>query len=424
MKKMIQLMTCAVVAAMSMEVAKAALNIPSDGSDGALVITNNTVIDLSQAVIGNWNTNNSANAGKGVYDPSKWAVVFKYSSVIIQGGSTLTFKNHGSRPPVVWLVQGDVTISGIVSLNGQSGLAAPWLSEPGPGGFRGGSSTYAFGASASAGFGPGGGQQVGGYSDGGAYGSQDSYGHSIPYGNQSLIPLIGGSGGASYTDNSTTRAGAGAGAGAILIAAAGQISIAGASALIRANGGDGGDLTGSGGSGGGIRLVADTFAGDGTVQALGGSGHGNGSTGGVGRIRIERITNTYNGTLAPTSPSVVQLDPGATPVIWMPTNGPSVRIVSISGIAPSADPRAEFGAVGADAVLPQVTNATVIVETTNVESASVVTVRATARANGGFTSADAAVTQIVNEDPLVIRWTANVPVRDGYSAVQVKVVRP
>jgi hypothetical protein len=66
MKTMIRLMTCAVVAAMSTEAATAALNIPSDGSDGDLVITENTVIDLSQAVTGNWDANNTANAGKGI----------------------------------------------------------------------------------------------------------------------------------------------------------------------------------------------------------------------------------------------------------------------------------------------------------------------------------------------------------------------
>ena len=115
----------------------ASINIPSDGSDGALVVSNNFVIDLSQAITGKWNDNNSANEGKGIYDPEKWAVVFKYSSVTIQGGATVTFRNHASRAPVVWLVSGDVTINGMVSLDGQQGLTSPWLAEPGPGGFRG-----------------------------------------------------------------------------------------------------------------------------------------------------------------------------------------------------------------------------------------------------------------------------------------------
>ena len=60
---------------------QAQLTIPyADGSDGALNITANTVIDLSQAVTGVW-TNTSGSPGNGIYDPTQWAVVFKYSSV-------------------------------------------------------------------------------------------------------------------------------------------------------------------------------------------------------------------------------------------------------------------------------------------------------------------------------------------------------
>jgi hypothetical protein len=201
MKTTIYLTTWAVVAAMSIEAARAALNIPSDGSDGALVIAGNTVIDLSQAATGNWDDNNAANAGKGIYDSNKWAVVFKYSSVVV-------------------------------------------------------------------------------------------------------------------------------------------------------------------------------------------------------------------------------LPSGTAPLIWMPANGPTVRIVSIGGNSAPADPRAGFGAIGADVVLPRVSSTTVVLETANVEQASVVTVRATPRSNGNFSEAPASVTEVISQDPLVARWTANVPVQDGYSAIQVKVVRP
>jgi hypothetical protein len=54
----------------------AALSIPgADGSDGVFNVSTNTTIDLGLAVTGAWDANNSANAGKGVYDPAKWAVV-------------------------------------------------------------------------------------------------------------------------------------------------------------------------------------------------------------------------------------------------------------------------------------------------------------------------------------------------------------
>ena len=424
MKKMTHLMTCAVVAAMSMEVAKAALNIPSNGTDGDLVVTNNLEIDLSRATPGNWDDDNSANAGNGIYDASKWAVVFHYRSVIVQGGATVTFKNHAKRAPVVWLVQSNVTVNGTVSLDGQGSQLSPWLAEPGPGGFRGGSGYYASGAGSSAGFGPGGGPFDSWSGIGGGYGTVAPYPVNkgqTNYGNVSLIPLIGGAGGGGSANG--MNFGGGAGGGAILIACRENLSVTG---TIRANGSQ--TQYGGGGSGGGIRLVADTFAGSGLIEAVCRPGNGPyggtaNAVGGQGRIRIERVTNAFTPLPIP-QPSVVELGSGATPVIWLPTNGPTVSIVSIDGNAAPADPRAEFGAFGADVVLPQITNVTVVVLTTNVEPASVVIVRATPRSDGSFRQATAAVTEIVSEVPQVVRWTANVPVQNGYAAIQVKVVRP
>ncbi len=431
MKTMIRLMTCAAVAALSLETANANLNVHSDGSDGALVVTNNIVIDLSQAVTGNWDMENTANAGKGIYDPNQWCVVFKYSSVVVQNGATVTFKNHASRAPVVWLVSGDVTNNGTISLDGQNGLPAPGLAQPGPGGFRGSSGYYAFGADATAGFGPGGGclgfhDYQGDRSAGGSYGTAGQapftgWPASAPYGNPSDIRLLGGSGGGG---SSSSTIGGGAGGGGILIACAGTITISGA---VRANGGTStsvGGYVSAGGSGGAIRLVGETFSGAGMVQAIGGTGA---NAGGIGRISIERVNSTSTTTNIIPSPHVVSLTSGTAPQIWLPTNGPTVRIVSIQGNAAPADPRAEFGAIGADLVLPRVTNVTVVVETSYVEyegAASQVTVRATPRSNGSFTEAAATLTQVLNEDQMVARWTAKVPVSDGYSAIQVKVVRP
>lgn len=167
-----------------------ALVIPgADGSDGVLDITATTVIDLSQAVTANWDANNSANAGKGVYDADKWAVVFKYSSVTIAAGATVAFANHPSRAPVVWLVSGNVTISGTLSVNGQTGALSPNLAEPGPGGFRGGSGYLTSGVGAASGFGPGGAYTANGdrgYSA--SYGSVGTYGGPPTYGNPSSCP--------------------------------------------------------------------------------------------------------------------------------------------------------------------------------------------------------------------------------------------
>ena len=426
MKKLFRLMTLAAATAVGLDAANAALNIPSDGSDGALVITSDTTIDLSQAATADWDADNSANAGKGIYDSNKWAIVFKYSSVTIQGGATVTFKNHASRAPVVWLVQGDATINGTVSLNGQDQAPSPMLAEPGPGGFRGGAGSYSPGAIESPGFGPGGGAidiSLDGFGNfaggGGSYGGlgNTAGGAGVKYGNPSLLPLIGGSGGAGTGSRpNNSAAGGGAGGGAMLVACAGTLSVSG---TVRANGGAGNGS--GGGSGGGIRLICDTLSGNGNVNCLGGLGT---LYGGVGRIRLERVTNASSMSNLLPDPSVVNLTSGATPQIWVPTNGPTVKVVSVGEVPAPVDPRAGFGAIGADVVLPQVTNTTVVVETVNVEQASVVKVRATPRANGQFSEATATVTTQVSEDPLVLRWTANLPVLNGYSAVQVQVVRP
>lgn len=87
--------------------ATAQLNIPSDGSDGAFAPTADIEIDLGQAITGTWSDDNAgSDIGKGIYDPAQWAVVFEYSSINIPAGVTVTFKNHPSNPPVIWLVSG------------------------------------------------------------------------------------------------------------------------------------------------------------------------------------------------------------------------------------------------------------------------------------------------------------------------------
>src|SRR5437867_4772714 len=83
--------------------ARADISVGSDGSDGTLVVvTSDTYIDLSAAATATWNTPSPV-PGKGVYDPQQWAVVFKYDSVYIAPGRTLTFTNHRTTAPVVWL---------------------------------------------------------------------------------------------------------------------------------------------------------------------------------------------------------------------------------------------------------------------------------------------------------------------------------
>jgi hypothetical protein len=309
--------------------AHAQLSIPSDGSDGALVINSSTTIDLSQAPTVAWNTP-APIPGKGVYDASQWAVVYKYSSVNISGQLGVFFLAHPSGAPVVWLVDGDVTIGSgvVVNLGGSFGASAQLL--PGPGGFRGGvNGERGFEVSGSAGFGPGGGNYApaSGAASGGSFASVAAGSSGPTYGNAQCIPLLGGSGGSGKRPNQNTSVAGGAGGGAILIAAKGTITING-SILADAPSTSSGF---GGGSGGAIRLVGNVVNVSGSLNASGQSG------GGDGRIRIEAKTTNITGNVVP-APSIVTAV--QTPQIWPYTTRPKVEIYQIGTELVPADPRA------------------------------------------------------------------------------------
>ena len=290
MKQIRSLLSISLCAWAGLITAHAQLVIPSDGSDGVLDITASTVIDLSQATTAKWSIDNTAHAGQGVYDPDKWAIVFKYRSVKIAAGATVTFANHPSRAPVVWLVAGDVQVDGQINLNGSPGTSGPGtpLSEPGPGGFRG--AAFLDPNTRGGGFGPG-----------GACCYQDSTGrYSSVYGNPQIIPLIGGSGSAS--ENQVSSGPGASGAGAILIACSRALNLGG---QITANGGSGPVTSGSGGA---IRLVAATIAGGGALGCLP-----------DGRIRLE--TPSLSPTLI-MSPETIAVAPSSPPTIWPPESCP------------------------------------------------------------------------------------------------------
>lgn len=393
----------------------------ADGTDGALNITEDTTIDL---------------AASGSYVADEWAVVFAYSSVDIAAGTTLSFTNHPRKAPVVWLVNGDVTINGTVVLSGGDGDYPPTLAEPGPGGFSGGMGQKNGTVLASAGYGPGGGAAVsiaynyaGGV--GGSYGTQGEQFNTTtaasrePYGNASLVPLIGGSGGGGRTGGDN-RIGGGAGGGAILIAATGTVTIDGA---LVADGGNSSSDTG-GGSGGGIRIVADTIAGGGTVSAIGGSSR---FDGGMGRIRFERVNNSMtsvtNQVIPP--PSVIDLLPNDTALVFPPNDAPTAKVLSVGGQVIPDDPAASFGAEPADAKLDESAldaegETLVVIETENVSDNSEVTLLLQPRIAGVGSPGSYSFPAVRDEtyvDPTKDRWTVEVPVSIGYAAMQVRVDR-
>lgn len=331
---------CALLAAPAM-----ALDVGSDGSDGPLNVTStNLVIDLSRAATASWDTPAPV-AGDGVYDSLQWAVVFKYSSVNIASGRTVTFINHPADAPVVWLVQGDVTIAGTVSLNGQNyTTGTPEFRLPGPGGFRGGRGYESAQSLGSAGFGPGGGLYNPGnhQGGGGSYGSAGAGTSGPTYGNERALPLIGGSGGAGC---GTATFNGGGGGGAIIIASNQTINIA-TGGLVSCLGGAGrydNPYYSGGGSGGAIRLIGNAVTGN--ASGLQANGQVGGNRGGSGYIRIEANSIVLSGASDPNYTLLQPLDNDEA-VIWPPSTAPSVKVLTIAGVAVPDDPHAEFNPPG------------------------------------------------------------------------------
>ncbi len=314
----------------------ASITVPAGNWDGNLLITTDTVIDLSLAVDGAWDSGISS--GEGIYDADEWAVVFHYDDVQIDAGATLTFKNHPKNPPVVWIVQNAVLINGSIELNGEIGSATLLSNaEGGPGGFRGGRKQVGTSV-AGGGHGPGGGKSRtgagGGYGGGyGTHGEDATYSGDI-YGSFEILPLIGGSGGSGARQNSSS--GGGGGGGAILIAAGDWIQLDGE---IVADGGSvetGVTYRGGGGSGGAIRLVSGAIQGSGTLSA---QGRGTNDYGGNGRVRLEG--NTVNLDNPPIGVYSI-VDPGPTAQIWPDASHPYVEIQLLNGVAVPLDPLAQM----------------------------------------------------------------------------------
>lgn len=398
--------------------AAAAPNIPSDGSDGAFNPTVDTEIDLSQAVTGVWSDDNTgANIGKGVYDPQQWAVVFEYSSVNIPSGVTVTFKNHPSKAPVIWLVNGPVTIDGVVSLEGESvyesGLEALVPSEGGPGGFRGAPSGP---EGNGRGLGPGGAGTNGG--DNGPVYRSGTY----EYGNPQILPLIGGAGGSARTG----IAGSGGG-GALLIASVGSLAVDGA---ILSTGGDsvsanngverGYDRRGAGGA---IRLVADSIIGSGTLDCRGGFWEKSSPTdtsfaqgGAEGRIRIEANSFADGMTLYPETVAVTPNDPV---LLFPPANAPTVKILSVDGINAPSDPTAPLQS-NSDITVQNNGPVTIVVETTNFPLEGVVQVRIGRKFGSAFWVNATYQSGTIHS----ATWTVTETFTDGFTALQARATAP
>jgi hypothetical protein len=375
-------------AALLTSAAHAQLTIPSDGSDGAFAPVANVEIDLGLATTALWNTPGS---GNGVYDAEKWAVVFKYSSVNIPNGVKVTFKNHPTYAPVVWLVQGNVTIAGELNLDGKDkNFSQPESltpTESGPGGFRGGANGP---SGDGTGLGPGGARVDG------------SGGYLGQYGNPQIIPLIGGSGG---------HAGGGGG-GCIAIFASQTVTVGG---TISAKGGVGYrsypfNNPINFGSGGAIKLVASSVVGTGSVTCL------YPGTTVPGRLRIE--SNSLASSIQ-TFPETIGVPPANPPVIWPAANAPIAKVISVDAVGAPADPRAPLVA-GADVAIQNSNQVNILIQTENFPIEGVVQLNITPKF-GNRTTLNAIR---LTGDITSATWRVQTTLPQGFVTLQARATQP
>ncbi len=273
-----------------------------------------------------------------IFDPTKFTAaphvagqnIFNFTTITIPLNVTVVLSGQNLSGPVFWLAQGDVRISGTLTLSGQSGatrtadtaLRIPAI--PGPGGYSGGVGGNNS-SPANAGNGPGGGRPGNFVSDNSAVGG--GFTGSV------TGPLVGGSGGGGAVCNDVTFGpGGGAGGGSLLIASSTSVTVTG---LISANGGtsDNSCSCSGGGSGGEIKLAANSISGNGSVTAAGGIN--NCRNGGGGVIQFEAFQISGVGS----NPPAAQSAPGA---LFLPTVPVSIQVVSVAGTPLPTTPSGSF----------------------------------------------------------------------------------
>lgn len=140
-------------------------------------------------------------------------------------------------------------------------------------------------------------------SAGGSHGGYGGLNTTYVYGN-AFDPTTLGHGGARNSDSL-----GGSGGSALKLTTSGTLTIEGS---IKMNGGVGGCLYGSycggGGAGGSVSLITNTIAGDGIIEANGGSGQKHGYGGGGGRVSVKYSNYNYSGTMSSTGAT-----PGGSP---------------------------------------------------------------------------------------------------------------
>lgn len=215
--------------------------------------------------------------------------VLNYTTVNVPAGKTLKFRFNFRNTPAILLATGNVNIAGAIDVSAGPSTS-PDVRNPGPGGFYGGSAWGGVGG------GPGGGQE-------------NCHGKWI--GPLSLTPIIGGSGG-----NGTDGPNGGGGSGALIIASTTAINLLSGS-LINANGARW-NVNSCSGSGGAVRLVANTLNIAGTVYAYGYLFGTAVLLPGVIRFEAQPGQISYTGTTTPAAvfgPVNPEIIPGSPPTL-------------------------------------------------------------------------------------------------------------
>jgi len=311
--------------------------------------------------------------------------VYNFTTINITSNVTVSFIRNATNTPVTMLAQGDVMIAGNISLNGQTPITLNSGGMGGPGGFNGGAGGFAISGldSGITGDGPGGGAGGSGGNHGAGGGYAVGGGAGGPsYGTPTLLPLIGGSGGGGGSGNASANGQCGTpgsgGGGAILIASSGTITLNNGG--VQAKGAESisnscNNTYGGAGAGGGIRLVANTIAGNPSLDVRGGEHVGaGGEGGGFGFTRVEAFDlSNFNPSLFPNDPVSFSIAQPKTLI-----NPSQLTIMSVAGINAPATPKGSL-AGPPDIVIPtQQTNPVdVLIKAANVPVGTVVQVTVT-----------------------------------------------
>jgi hypothetical protein len=286
--------------------------------------------------------------------------ILNYTTVNIPAGRNLFFAKNFRNTPVVMLATGNVTVAGEIQV---AGTSFPLPTQPGPGGFHGGYPS---------GHGPGGGQAQ----QPNPNANQCTVSHWV--GNLSLVPIIGGSG---------AGCGGTGGGGAIVIASSTSIAVSG---VISADGAHSFQV--GNGSGGAIRLVANSVTVSGALTAK-----GQFSTPGVIRLEAPAGFLHYSGTADP----LPILSTSINPMVLADGNTPDLNIVSVGGFPVSYTAgRPDF----VDLILPTqvIDPINIVVRARNIAVGTLVNLNLSGPSSGTFTPGTLSGTQASSSTTIAI----------------------